>query len=63
MLAVGDRFRSRVPLQVICWWWYDPAAILDGRWMGRVAIGGAQTERAHVEALWARLRAEAEPGH
>jgi hypothetical protein len=29
MLAVGDRFRSRVPLQVICWWWYDPAAILD----------------------------------
>ena len=29
MLAVGDRFRSRVPLQVMCWWWYDPAAILD----------------------------------
>jgi hypothetical protein len=27
--------------------------------MARVSIGGLQTERVHVEALWALMRAEA----
>ena len=31
---------------------YVTPAILDGRWMVRVSIGGEQTERAHVQALW-----------
>lgn len=35
---------------------YVTPAILDGRWMVRVSIGGEQTERAHVEALWAAMR-------
>jgi aromatic-L-amino-acid decarboxylase len=38
---------------------YLTAALLDGRWMARVSIGGLQTERVHVEALWALMRAEA----
>jgi len=25
----GDKFRSREPIPVTCWWWYDTAAILD----------------------------------
>jgi aromatic-L-amino-acid decarboxylase len=40
---------------------YLTAALLDGRWMARISIGGLLTERCHVEALWALLRAEAEP--
>ncbi|MBM3855644.1 MAG: aminotransferase class V-fold PLP-dependent enzyme [Verrucomicrobia bacterium] len=36
---------------------YLTPAQLDGRWMARVSIGGLQTERTHVEALWARMRA------
>jgi len=39
---------------------YVTPAILDGRWMVRVSIGALTTERAHVEALWALLRREAE---
>jgi hypothetical protein len=29
MLAVGQRYRTREPLNIVCWWWYDTAAILD----------------------------------
>jgi aromatic-L-amino-acid/L-tryptophan decarboxylase len=39
---------------------YVTPAILDGRWMVRVAIGAIGTERSHVEALWALVRREAE---
>jgi aromatic-L-amino-acid decarboxylase len=37
---------------------YLTPAVLDGRWMARVSIGGLGTERRHVEALWSRMRAE-----
>ncbi len=36
------------------------AAILGGRWTVRASIGMVPTERAHVEALWQRMRAAAE---
>ncbi len=39
---------------------YLTPATLDGRWMVRVSIGAAATEREHVEALWRVMRAEAE---
>ena len=39
---------------------YLTPAILDGRWMVRVSIGAEPTERAHVQALWDRMRLEAE---
>ena len=39
---------------------YLTPALLDGRWMARVSIGGLQTERTHVEALWKLMRAEVE---
>jgi aromatic-L-amino-acid decarboxylase len=39
---------------------YLTPALLDGRWMVRVSIGAEQTERQHVEALWAVMRREAE---
>jgi len=39
---------------------YLTPALLDGRWMARVSIGVEPTERAHVEALWTTMRAEAE---
>ena len=39
---------------------YLTPARLDGHWMVRVSIGSALTERAHVEKLWARMRAAAE---
>ncbi len=39
---------------------YLTPAILDGRWMVRVSIGAEHTERAHVEALWALMREQAE---
>jgi len=39
---------------------YLTPALLDGRWMVRISIGAIPTERAHVEALWALLRREAE---
>ena len=34
-------------------------AILDGRWMVRVAFGAEATEQRHVEELWALMQAEA----
>ena len=37
---------------------YLTPAMLDGRWMVRVSIGSEQTERAHVEALWALMQRE-----
>ena len=39
---------------------YLTPAILDGRWMVRVSIGGLLTEREHVEALWDLMRKEAQ---
>lgn len=39
---------------------YLTPAILQGRWMCRVSIGALPTERAHVAAVWERIRAEAE---
>ena len=39
---------------------YLTPATLDGRWMARVSIGAEATERAHVEALWATMRQQAE---
>jgi aromatic-L-amino-acid decarboxylase len=36
------------------------AAVLEGRWTVRVSIGTETTERAHVEALWRRMRGAAE---
>jgi aromatic-L-amino-acid decarboxylase len=39
---------------------YLTPATLDGRWMVRVSIGAIPTEKAHVEALWALMRREAE---
>jgi aromatic-L-amino-acid decarboxylase len=41
---------------------YLTLALLDGRWMVRVSIGAAATEREHVEALWKLMRREAEAG-
>ncbi len=38
---------------------YLTPATLDGRWMARVSVGAEATERPHVEALWALMRAEA----
>jgi aromatic-L-amino-acid decarboxylase len=39
---------------------YLTPAVLDDRWMVRVSIGAENTERAHVEALWALMRETAE---
>ncbi|HEU4740702.1 MAG TPA: pyridoxal-dependent decarboxylase [Meiothermus sp.] len=39
---------------------YLTPAVLKGRWMVRVSIGAELTERRHVEALWRRMREEAE---
>jgi aromatic-L-amino-acid decarboxylase len=39
---------------------YLTPAMLDGRWMVRVSVGAAPTEREHVEDLWALIREEAE---
>jgi aromatic-L-amino-acid decarboxylase len=38
---------------------YLTPAILDGRWMVRVAFGGEATEQRHVEELWELMQAEA----
>jgi aromatic-L-amino-acid/L-tryptophan decarboxylase len=38
---------------------YLTPAILDGRWMARVSIGAALTEREHVERLWSLIQEEA----
>ena len=37
---------------------YLTPAMLDGRWMVRISIGAAPTEREHVEALWAAMQQE-----
>jgi len=39
---------------------YLTHARLDGKFVIRVAIGGTQTERRHVEALWGQLQELAE---
>jgi aromatic-L-amino-acid decarboxylase len=39
---------------------YLTPAQLDGRWMVRVSIAGLNTERHHVEGLWALVRREAQ---
>jgi aromatic-L-amino-acid decarboxylase len=39
---------------------YLTAAQLSGRWMVRISIGGLQTEREHVEALWEQVQRAAE---
>ena len=39
---------------------YVTPATLGGRWMVRVSVGAARTERGHVAALWDALRAAAE---
>ncbi len=41
---------------------YLTPAILDGRWMVRVAFGGEATEQRHVEELWELMQAEAGRG-
>jgi aromatic-L-amino-acid decarboxylase len=41
---------------------YLTPAVLDGRWVVRISIGGERTERAHVEALWNTVRQAAEAG-
>jgi len=41
---------------------YLTPAVLDGRWMVRVSIGAATTEREHVAGLWGLMRRMAE-GH
>lgn len=38
---------------------YLTPAILDGRWMVRISIGAAPTERVHVLALWNLMQREA----
>ncbi|HEX5216580.1 MAG TPA: pyridoxal-dependent decarboxylase [Vicinamibacterales bacterium] len=38
---------------------YLTPAILDGRWMCRVSIGAIQTERRHVETVWAAMKDQA----
>jgi len=38
---------------------YLTPAILEGRWMVRISIGAAPTERMHVEALWNLIQREA----
>lgn len=42
---------------------YLTPAMLDGRWMVRVSIGAAPTERAHVEALWAAMQKAVHDDH
>ncbi|MCW5620185.1 MAG: aspartate aminotransferase family protein, partial [Burkholderiales bacterium] len=37
---------------------YLTPATIDGRWMVRVSIGAAGTERAHVEQVWAAMQRE-----
>lgn len=38
---------------------YLTSAVLDGRWMVRVAFGGEATQQQHVEEVWELLQAEA----
>jgi aromatic-L-amino-acid decarboxylase len=41
---------------------YLTPALLDGRWMVRVALGGEATEHTHVEQLWKLMQEEAARG-
>lgn len=41
---------------------YLTAAVLDGRWMVRVAMGAPTTERRHVEETWRAMQAAAAGG-
>jgi aromatic-L-amino-acid decarboxylase len=41
---------------------YLTPAVLAGRWMVRVSIGSAPTERRHVEALWQAMQEAAAAG-
>jgi aromatic-L-amino-acid decarboxylase len=41
---------------------YLTPAILDGRWMVRVAFGGEATQQSHTEELWELMQAEAQRG-
>ena len=41
---------------------YLTPAVVDGRWMVRVSIGGLATEAADVEATWRLIRSMAETG-
>jgi aromatic-L-amino-acid decarboxylase len=41
---------------------YLTPAMLEGRWMVRVSVGGLATERRHVEKVWGVMRREAEGG-
>ncbi len=41
---------------------YLTPALLEGRWMVRVALGGEATERRHVEQLWKLMQEEAARG-
>jgi len=38
---------------------YLTPAILEGRWMCRVSVGAIQTERRHVEIVWAAMKDQA----
>jgi aromatic-L-amino-acid decarboxylase len=42
---------------------YVTPAMLDGRWMVRVSLGGESTEREHVQAGWEAMRRMAEDDH
>jgi aromatic-L-amino-acid decarboxylase len=42
---------------------YLTPAILDGRWMVRISIGAAPTERTHIQALWNLIQREAASPH
>ena len=39
---------------------YLTPSVLDGRWVVRISIGTASTEREHLQALWQAMREEAE---
>jgi len=41
---------------------YLTPATIDGRWMVRVSIGAAATERAHVAQVWAAMQREVQQG-
>ncbi|HSV69198.1 MAG TPA: pyridoxal-dependent decarboxylase [Methylibium sp.] len=41
---------------------YVTPALLDGRWMVRVSVGGEATERDHVAQLWDAMQAQAAAG-
>ena len=38
MIEIGKRYRTKDPLNVLCWWWLDTIAILDDYSDGGEAI-------------------------